>query len=765
MLSGYNECGGRPHAAPIPETTLKWMALAMSALVVGASLGCDSRETATASESPPPRTAGELSAYAGSESCAECHREAYDEWKRSHHANAQRDLDPALDDEVFSPRREIAHGSQTSFADTKDGRYVLTTAGRDGKMRDFVPAEALGVFPLWQYIIPGERGASQLTELAWDPVAKEWFNVYGNEDRQPGEWGHWTGRGMNWNSMCAPCHTTAFRKNYDPVADRYDSKYVEKGVGCESCHGPLKAHVEWQRKHPDGGFFGDPTLKKLTPDQYLAVCASCHSRRGDLTGRFAVGDEYFDHYDPAMPDLSQTFYPDGQILDEDFEFNVFQLSYMHDAGVRCNTCHQPHTSKIRKPVNDLCLDCHQSSMGGRIAIDPATHGCRPHGPDAAQCTDCHYPQTPYMQRHWRHDHGMTIPDPQLTKEFGIPNACNRCHQDKSVDWAIESAEKMYGERMDRPTRRRARVLARLKQHDFTAVGEALELLAAEKNGAWRSVFLRMLTPAVYEPRDPDLRQAVRQVMIDRLGDPSPLVQSAAIDALEPLGPAVSDHIRPLLHAPYRLARVKAAWALRHEIDLQSPVGRELSDLLVYSLDQPTGAFRWANFLNETGKPGQALSWYKKAVEWDPHSAPFRHGYAVALSRLGRLDEALAQMLEGVRLAPQDGLFAHSLGLVYGEMGRLPEAREALARAVALVPDQSRWWYNLGLAENQLGNFDAAVAALEKAEELEPSVADYPYALATIYLEQNRREQARAALGRVLQIDPNHAEARRLAEQP
>ena len=33
------------------------------------------------------------------------------------------------------------------------------------------------------------------------------------------------------------------------------------------------------------------------------------------------------------------------------------------------------------------------------------------------------PVTTYMQRHPRHDHGFTIPDPLLTKQFGTPNAC------------------------------------------------------------------------------------------------------------------------------------------------------------------------------------------------------------------------------------------------------------------------------------------------------------------------------------------------------
>jgi len=748
---------------------LKWLVLSLPVLLLGAAAGCNSRQehsspAAVAAVPSAGAPADDLAEYAGSESCAECHREAYDEWKGSHHANAQRDLAAELDDEVFSPRKTISHGTQTSYAEKADGKYVITTAGRDGKVQPFVPSAALGVYPLWQYIIPQGSGRFQLTELAWDPDKKEWFDVYGNEDRKPGEWGHWSGRGMNWNSMCAPCHTTAFRKNYDPLRDRYDSMYVEQGVGCESCHGPLKRHVEWQKAHPDGGYFGDRTVPKLTADEYLAVCGACHSRHGDMTGRFEPGEEFFDHFDPALPDLSNVFYPDGQIWDEDFEHNVFLLSYMHDAGVRCNNCHSPHTSKIRKPATELCLDCHKDSMGGRIPIDQAAHGFHPLDKAGSECTDCHYPQTPYMQRHWRHDHGMTIPDPLLTKEFGLPNACNRCHSDKSVDWSIEWVDKWYGDRMNRPTRSRARVLARLKKGDLSAVPEAIELLKSEKNGTWRAVFLKMMAPALLESPDAGVRQEVRQVMIDRLSDRSPLAQSAAIDALEPLGLAVAEYIRPVLQAPYRLARIKAAWALRREIDLTSPAGQELSALLSYSLDQPTGAFRWANYLNETGKPAEALTWYAKAVEWDPYSAPFRHEYAVALSKLGRLNEALAQMLEGARLAPEDGLYAHSLGLIYAELHRLGEARDALQRAVTLQPQQSRFWYNLGLAESQLGNAQAALRALEKAEQLDPTVAEYPYARATIYLGLDQRDQAKAAVRQVLRINPNHPQALRLLEE-
>jgi len=300
---------------------------------------------------------------------------------------------------------------------------------------------------------------------------------------------------MNWNSMCATCHTTAFQKNYDPAADRYDSKYVEQGVGCESCHGPLKKHVEWQKAHPDGALLRRQDRQEAHPRSVpvglrgLSLAARRPHRRVEPGTRTTT-------LRPRHGGHGRHVLSDGQIWDEDFEFNVFQLSYMHDAGVRCNNCHSPHTSKIRKTPNELCLDCHRSSMNGRIPIDPVAHGFHPLDKGGSQCIDCHYPQTPYMQRHWRHDHGMTIPDPQLTKEFGLPNACNRCHQDKDVDWSIQWVDKWYGPRMNRPTRERARVLASLKKEDHSVVPKAIEMLKNEKNGAWRAVYLKMLAPVL-----------------------------------------------------------------------------------------------------------------------------------------------------------------------------------------------------------------------------------------------------------------------------
>ena len=184
--------------------------------------------------SPSRPTADEsktiLAQYAGSASCRECHQEAFDRWKDSHHALAERPLDPKADRGAFDPSHEIRHGTQTSAARAVGERFELETLGFGGTRESYPVERVFGVSPLYQFLVPAKRGRFQVTELAYDPARKEWFNVYGEEDRRPGEWGHWTGRGMTWNVQCAGCHNTRLVKGYDAETDTYAND--DGGDGC-----------------------------------------------------------------------------------------------------------------------------------------------------------------------------------------------------------------------------------------------------------------------------------------------------------------------------------------------------------------------------------------------------------------------------------------------------------------------------------------------------------------------------------------------------
>jgi tetratricopeptide (TPR) repeat protein len=768
----------RNHAPPARALTARraGAALVVAALLAAVGWQLGRRPAAgpgapAASATAAPDDAAVYATYAGSASCRECHAEEFQLWEKSHHGLAERPVQAERDRGAFDPPREFRHGTQTSQARVNGERFEVITVGRDGTKKPFAVERAIGVSPLLQYLVPEAGGRWQALELAYDPHAKERFNVYGNEDRQPGEWGHWTGRGMNWNSMCASCHNTRLRKNYDPRTDTFATAMAEMGVGCESCHGPMKNHVDWQRTYARPGAMrppgGDPTVTRFSRDQYRDTCAMCHARRGELTGDFVPGNSFFDHFTLTIPDETDIFYPDGQVRDEDYEFTSFLSSKMHAAGVRCMDCHEPHSAKTRLPGNLLCLTCHSGPAPGvpgslgAPRIEPLAHSFhRSETEPGGRCVDCHMPLTTYMQRHPRHDHGFTIPDPLLTKQHGIPNACNRCHADKDADWSLAYVEQWYGDKMNRPSRERAQWIALARTNAPGSAPRLLTLAARETNALWRASAVNLLRRWAHEPD-------VTPALIRYLGDASPLVRGNAAQALQEVAQRPGSPARgPLLRAlsdVSRNVRVAAAWALRATVNTNSPAGRDLLRQLAQISDQPGGAMQNGVFHFDRGDAHTALDWFRRAVQWDPFSPPFYQELAIALSQTGAPGEAVRALEKACELAPRDAEYRYLLGLARAETGDVAGALAALEETVKLDPAHVNGWYNLGLAWSRRGEPQRALDALLRAESLDDRSARIPYARATILAQLGRTAEARVAAQRALSLAPGYPEAQALLQ--
>lgn len=776
---------------PSRRSPAVWMIVGALALAVGAGGFALLRRNHWAGWSYPSSRASSVGApimadekqvfaeYGGSASCKECHREAYAAWRNSNHGLAERQPLAAMDERAFQPPRTFQHGSQETSVSQAHGHYEVKALGPLKNFDTFAVERVIGNDPLRQFLVKFPGGRYQTLEASYDPHRDEWFNVYGKEDRQPGEWGHWTGRGMNWNNMCAACHNTRVRKNYDEASDSYHTTMAEPTVSCEACHGPLKAHNEWQKEFGKSGK-KDPTVTRLTPQQIMENCAYCHSRRGELTGDFKPGDDFFDHARLPIVDATNVYYPDGQVHEEDYEFTALLGSKMYGRGVKCLDCHNPHSAKTTLPGNFLCMRCHNGGYANAPIINPVSHSRhRVFGFDAngvlaggdltkykskeiketgGECVNCHMPQTVYMQRHWRHDHGFTVPDPLLTKERGIPNACNRCHQDKDADWALKYCDEWYGKKMERPSRQRAQVIAAARAGDARARDGLLGLFASEQNPYWRAVAAGLLQPWIGEA-------AVSMALLHRLSDTDAVVREQCVRALEPLiethEPAATEVMRKRLDDPFRNVRIAAAWALRATVDPASKAGGELLHSLEISADQPTGQMQKGVFALARNDPQGALTNYEKAVQWDPNSAPFRNDYAVVLAGLNRSEEAVAQMEQACKLEPRNAEYRYRLALGWNERGDTAKTIENLQAAVRLDSGLAPAWYNLGLALNSVGRTGDGLEALGRAELLSPRDPRIPYARATILAQLGRAGEARQAAERALQIQPGYAPAQDL----
>lgn len=642
------------------------------------SLGLTVAFNAFAAE--PSKGTNEFAGYVGPESCRECHLVEYLRWAQSEHGLSERALHPEIDAPAFNPMRRLQHGDQTTTVRTNGGQFQIVTLGLVSNSQPFIVERVIGDSPLIQFLTPFPGGRYQVQEASYDVKSNQWFYVYGDDLRFPGEYGHWTGRGMNWNSQCAQCHNTRLKKNYDTATDSYHTTMACGSVSCEACHGPLQKHLDWQRTHPKSTAH-DPTVTPMSATRTVEMCGSCHSRNTDLTGDFVPGESFYDHYVLDILDGAQRWYPDGQIKDEDYELASFMSSKMYQAGVTCLDCHTRDVNKPQLRGNDLCLRCHNGNRPKAPTIDVAGHGHHKLADKGGQCANCHLPVTVYMQRQPRHDHGFTIPDPLLTKESSIPNACNRCHADKSTDWAIKYADAWYGPKMNRPSRERARWVAAADAGKSEAKDKLIGLLVDTNQGPyWQAVAASFLSQWANEP-------TVQTALLAQLKNGHPLVREKAVRSLEPAldKTNITAAMQSMLNDTSRNVRVAAAWVLRADLDMKSQAGMDLQRMLDLEADQPVGQFEQAMFLLARQQPALALEHLKKATAWDKLSPPFLCTQAQVQDQLGQLPEALKTLDQAEAAVPDDPHITYVRAIILSRNGRNDDAQMAAKRALKIQP--------------------------------------------------------------------------------
>ncbi|MFK7910161.1 MAG: tetratricopeptide repeat protein [Akkermansiaceae bacterium] len=697
--------------------------------------------------------------------CMECHKEIHHHWQKSHHGQANRLLDMTMDSAPFANKSLQTPSEKWTFS--KDTKELTITANGEKHEVGMV----IGVEPLIQYLTAASDGRWQSPNAAWDPSKKEWFDIFNGDARTKADWGHWTNRGMTWNTQCAWCHMTDYRKNYDEETDSYKSHWKEMGIGCTQCHGNLAEHAD-EKSGCLIDMAAHKDLKKNHPNGVLENCATCHSRRAEFDDKFHIGDKFGDHYQLQLPTLPNLYYPDGQIRDEVYVWTSLRTSNMGHKGVGCMDCHDPHTTKLKLPLtnNALCMSCHSGGSNGRISgatiIDPSTHthhfGIGKHNDVGSghSCVDCHMTHTTYMGRDPRRDHGFHVPDPALTKELGIPNACNKCHTEKDVDWAAKWTKDWYGEKMHSPERKRQRARTRAIANAYTgdprSIDKLLEAHKNEQNPYWQATLLQIMQPWANDPRVQHLGRA-------GVHSKESIVRASACMLLE-FSSENGPWLEPMLKDPVKEVRMAASWAWRRNISSRSDVYKKLADTIRFGADQPAGALRLAQLANDANDLEKAEEWAKRAMELDKTSPGTHEFYAILLGRMERPKEALTQLETARKLAPQNARYPYLMALTYAELNQKDKTEELLRVSLKLDANNPRAWYNLGLLLAGQNKLNEAINCIRNAEQLDQNNADYPYARATLHLRKGQKMEAFEACRTVLGIDRNHRNAMQLLRQ-
>ena len=193
------------------------------------------------------------------------------------------------------------------------------------------------------------------------------------------------------SQACKACHPdvwTKFYKNphYRSIAS---GKEPPENTGCESCHGPGRAHVE-----AHGGKATIIAFSELEPKQVLDNCLRCHAET-----------------------LSRA--------------NIRRSPHTEN-GVVCTSCHFIHSSKTPKFLladvqREICYRCHadvrsQFSMPFKHRVNEGF----------MNCSDCHNPHGSF-QPTW----GMPTRNAMIKQVMGNEEACLKCHEEKRGPFVYE----------------------------------------------------------------------------------------------------------------------------------------------------------------------------------------------------------------------------------------------------------------------------------------------------------------------------------------
>jgi predicted CXXCH cytochrome family protein len=710
-------------------------------------------------------------------------------------------MQPARADTVLAKfdNENFTHAGITSTFFQRDGKYFVNIDGPDGKLHDYEIKYTFGVRPLQQYLIELSNGRIQALSIAWDARPKEqggqrWFHLYPKEGIKHDDELHWTRPAHNWNFMCADCHSTELRKNYDPSTDRFKTEWKEISIGCEACHGPGSDHVIWAKgripplqKGGKGGFESSPEIplnppfskgeNKLTvkfderrgvtwnhnaatgnaarsqartTEREIDVCAQCHARRGQIGEGYAPGKPFLDYYRPAFL-TSPLYHADGQQRDEVYTWASFLQSKMYAQGVTCSDCHEPHSGKLRAQGNAVCASCHSADK-----YDAPGHHHHKAGSTGAACVACHMPATTYMIVDPRRDHSLRVPRPDLSAQFGTPNACNSCHADRDARWAAARVKQWTGREPQGYQR-------------FAAAFAAADAGAFDSQAQLRAVAADASHPAIARATAvAQLNAAQGATAGDVVGagarDANPLVRLAA---LQSLGNAPVDArarlAAPLLADPLRAIRIEAASVLAPVPPDQltaeqrasfERAGAEYIASQKYNADRAEARVNLGAFYANLGDAAKAEAEFKAALVLDAQFVPAYVNLADLYRPTQRDHEGERILRDGLQRAPRNAMLHHALGLALVRLKRTDAALSELERATVLEPGNARYAYVYAVALHSSGNPDAAIKRLEKTLAAHPRDRDVLEALAGFHSSKGEKAAAEKYAERLRTLDPH-----------
>ncbi len=417
-------------------------------------------DTASPIAAAPP---GKLPDYAGSETCARCHVEIYQQWSQSGMARMLRPYQPQNVIGDFQNNNEFYLGDNILFARmvVQKGRHYFNIKESDGRWHEYPVDYTIG--SKWQqaYATKLPNGQIHVFPIQYSTVEKKWLNYWklidtpSSERANPRSWEK-LDVSTSYQLNCAVCHTSQLRNTLGGALAPDNVVFREPGVGCEMCHGPSATHVAAMT---NGKFSAkaplDPPVdfKRIGNRDFVAICAQCHMQsnvhKGSALGELnysSTGTFFLKNASLPLAEFTRAaFFKDGRLSQTTFMVEALERSKCFRKGAAsCGTCHDPHghdessnltSLKFKDQPDRMCTSCHSQFNDEARAV---AHTHHPAASEASRCVSCHMPRILYGMLFRVRSHQIDdIPNAEMTDRFGqqdSPNACLLCHAEKTQQW-------------------------------------------------------------------------------------------------------------------------------------------------------------------------------------------------------------------------------------------------------------------------------------------------------------------------------------------
>ena len=185
---------------------------------------------------------------------------------------------------------------------------------------------------------------------------------------------------------CLECHATYFESIPSEKAENYYKKTgFVLGISCERCHGPGRAHAEYERSKSAAVSLATHSIVNpaaLPRERHIEVCAQCHGGIGQAIAppfSYIPGQHLENYVTLPHPDAEARVDVHGNQVALTQRSRCYRSSQM-----TCTTCHDVHApERVAASYSEKCLQCHQdrdcgefAKLGAKIRQD---------------CIDCHMP--------------------------------------------------------------------------------------------------------------------------------------------------------------------------------------------------------------------------------------------------------------------------------------------------------------------------------------------------------------------------------------